>query len=277
MVPQGAHREETVRFKSLGHDLVGLLSLPEENTEAVPGVVFLHGFTSNRDEAPIAGTDETMFQRAANRFNAAGYTTLRFDFYGHGESGSCFEELTLDTLISDALTAVAHLAAHPDVVAERIGLLGQSMGGLTAACAAHRDPRIRSIALWNPPSHPLYTWTMAMGSESVHTALREGSVEFMWDDKGPFKLNRTFFDSLSRTSPLVEISKFKGSVLTIVGRKDEHIYPQPYTGEALVHAHPGCHELHTVDADHTFNVSFRGTELLDHAIQATIAWFRREL
>jgi dienelactone hydrolase len=277
MAFQDPLKEEIVQFQSQDHTLIGLLSLPKEMEEAIPGVIFLHGFTSDRDESPIAGTDEAMFERAAKDFNAAGTATLRFDFYGHGESGGRFEKLTLDALIADALAAVAHLSSRPEVASDRIGLLGQSMGGLVAACAAHRDSRIRAIALWNPPSHPLYTWAMAMGSGSVHTALTEGSVEFVWDDKGPFKLNRTFFDSLSRTSPLVEISKFKGSLLTIVGREDEYIYPQPHMGEAFVHAHSGRHELHTLDADHTFNISSRGTELLDHAIQTTIAWFRREL
>lgn len=277
MSSRGSFRGETVSFQSQDHTLVGLLSFPKDIAETIPGVIFLHGFTSDRDESPIAGTDEAMFERAAKDFNAAGTATLRFDFYGHGESGGRFEKLTLDALIADALAAVAHLSSRPEVASDRIGLLGQSMGGLVAACAAHRDLRIRSIALWNAPSHPLYSWTMAMGPCSVQTALTEGSVEFAWEDKGPFKLNRAFFDSLTRTSPLVEISKFKGSLLAIVGREDEYIYPQPHMGEAFVHAHPGRHELHTLDADHTFNISSRGTELFDHAIQTTIAWFRREL
>jgi len=77
--------------------------------------------------------------RVSNVSLRRGTATLRFDFYGHGESGGRFEKLTLDTLISDALATVAHLSSRPEVASDRIGLLGQSMGGLVAACAAHRD------------------------------------------------------------------------------------------------------------------------------------------
>lgn len=277
MRARGFFREETMSFQSHDHTLIGLLSFPKGTAEGIPGVIFLHGFTSDRDEVPIAGSEETMFQRAAKQLSGVGYATLRFDFYGHGESDGRFEELTLDTLIDDASAAVAHLASRPGVASDRIALLGQSLGGLVAACTANRDSRIRAIALWNAPSHPLYSFTMVLGPESMRAALAEGAVEFTWEDKGSFKLNRTFFDSLSRTSPLVEISKFKGSLLAIVGKEDEHIYPQPLMGEAFIHAHPGSHELYTFDADHIFTVSSRGTELLDRAIHLTMDWLRRVL
>lgn len=277
MHARGSCREETVFFQSPEYTLVGSLAFPKERVEPIPGVVLLHGFTSDRDEAPIAGTGEAMFQRAEKEFNTAGIATLRFDFYGHGKSGGRFEELTLEILIADALAAVAHLSSRPEVASDRIGLLGQSMGGLVAACTAHRDTRIRSLVLWNAPAYPLYTWTLSLGSTAMRSVLHDGSVEFTWEDKGLFKLNRTFFDSLGRTSPLVEISKFDGSLLTIVGRDDETIYPQPLMGETLVHAHPGYHEIHMLDADHIFNVSSQGTELLDRAIHLTMDWLRREL
>ena len=270
-------KEETMSFQSHDHTLNGLLSFPKEPAEEIPGVILLHGFTSDRDEAPIAGREETIFQRVAKQLSGVGYATLRFDFYGHGGSDGRFEELTLDTLIADALAAVAHLASRPGISSDRIALLGQSMGGLVAACAAHRDSQIRAIALWNAPPYPLYTWALALGPETVRTALDDGSVEFAWEDKGSFKLNRTFFDSLIRISPLIEISKFEGPLLTIVGKEDEYIYPQPLMGEAFVHTHPGRHELHTLDTDHTFTVSSRGTELLDRAIHLTMSWLRRVL
>jgi pimeloyl-ACP methyl ester carboxylesterase len=258
----------------LDKELVGLLSSPDAAQGAAPGVVLLHGFTSDRNEAPIVGTDETMFQRTAKGLTASGYFTFQFDFRGHGESGGRFEEITIDTLVADALAAVECLSAQPGVMADRIGLLGQSMGGLVAACAAHRDHRIRSAVLWNAPSHPLFNWTMLMEPKPIRVALAEGRVEFTWEDKGEFRLRRSFFESLIATSPLIEIMKFDGSLLVIVGSKDEKVCPQPQSGEAFIGAHQAHHELIVLEADHTFSVESKGFELLDRAIQATIDWFR---
>lgn len=269
--------EERVTFTNNGKELAGVVAHPEIINHTTPGVILLHGFTSDRNESPIVGHGETMFQRAVGQLVAAGFATLRFDFNGHGESGGLFENITIDNLIGDALAAVQFLTAMTGIAVDRIGLLGQSMGGLVAACTAHRDKRIRVAALWNAPPKPLYTWWSLMGSEMLNKVIQTGIIEFLWDNEEPYRLRQTFFDSTIRMSPLTEILKFGGPLLAVVGTNDEYVFPQPQMGEAFLCNHTGIHELLVLETDHTFNIGVGETDPLDKAIQKTIAWFKKAM
>ena len=254
-------------------DLCGVIEMPCNPGKPVPGVVFLHGFTSDRNESPIAGTDDSLFRSAARQLTNAGFATLRFDFGGHGASRNIlFEDMDLPGLIDDALASISYLAEQPGVSADLV-LVGQSMGGLIAACVAHQDDRIRAAALWNAPSNPLNTLWAAMGPESIGVALSRGIVEFPWDGKGLFSLKRRFFQSLVERSVLEDISQFNGRLLVVAGLKDMLVSPQPQTADAFLKVHTGVHRLLLLDSDHTLNTTLGRTKELDVAIQETISWF----
>ena len=54
--------ETTVAINSEGQTVVGTLALPTHGAPPFPVVLLLHGFTNVRDELPVAGTDEAMYQ-----------------------------------------------------------------------------------------------------------------------------------------------------------------------------------------------------------------------
>ncbi|MBQ1410685.1 MAG: alpha/beta fold hydrolase [Oscillospiraceae bacterium] len=104
--------------------LQGILERP--TAASSPLVVVLHGFTSSRERPHTLAACQAMWQ--------AGFATLRFDLYGHGESGGTFQSHTLHKWISNTLAVLAY-AQTLDFVTE-IWLSGHSQGGLTAALAA---------------------------------------------------------------------------------------------------------------------------------------------
>lgn len=125
-----------------GVRLVGVL----ERAAAEPGplVTVLHGFTSSKDRTHTVAACEAM--------RGAGFATLRFDLYGHGESGGEFCAHTLDKWISNT-QAMIDYAEGLDFVTE-IWLSGHSQGGLTAALAAGKEPeRVKGL---DPPGSHLY-------------------------------------------------------------------------------------------------------------------------
>ena len=73
-----------------------------------------------------------------------GYGFLIYDARAHGKSGG-----TLSTYgyheVNDVAGAVAYLQAHPDVDSSQLGIIGKSLGGITAICAAARIPELRVI------------------------------------------------------------------------------------------------------------------------------------
>ena len=106
-----------------------------------PLVVFLHGFSSNKDKPHSVAACEAM--------RDAGFATLRMDLYGHGESDGAFRLHTLNHWISNAMAAICWADGQDWVTG--IWLSGHSQGGLTAALTAGQAPeRIRGLILRAP-------------------------------------------------------------------------------------------------------------------------------
>ncbi len=122
-----------------GIQLSAVLEEPEGGARC-PLVILLHGFSSTRDR--------THNVLAAAAMRDAGFATLRFDLYGHGESGGKFRNHTLYKWISNTLAVIDFVRQNGWT---ELYLSGHSQGGLVAALAAgmERD-RIRGLILRAP-------------------------------------------------------------------------------------------------------------------------------
>jgi pimeloyl-ACP methyl ester carboxylesterase len=102
-----------------------------------PTVVWLGGFRSD-----MAGTKA---QALADWAQASGRAYLRFDYFGHGESGGDFREGTITRWRADALAVLDELIEGDAV------LVGSSMGGWIACLVAMvRSERVRAMVLVAP-------------------------------------------------------------------------------------------------------------------------------
>lgn len=120
-------------------ELSAVFERPSQNSG--PLVIVLHGFTSAKDRPHTLAACKAM--------RDAGFATLRFDLYGHGESGGEFRKHTLFKWISNTLTVLRY-ARSLDFVTE-IWLSGHSQGGLVAALAAGMEPdHVKGLILRAP-------------------------------------------------------------------------------------------------------------------------------
>ena len=111
-----------------------------EGAERRPLVILLHGFTSSKDRP------HNLLAAAAMR--EAGCDTLRFDLYGHGESGGEFRKHTLYKWISNTMAVIDYVRG---LGYTELYLSGHSQGGLAAALTAGMEAdRIRGLILRAP-------------------------------------------------------------------------------------------------------------------------------
>lgn len=124
---------EAVGF--LDHDGVGIAWRRIDGPG--PTVVWLGGFHSE-----MTGTKgEALAHWAAG----GGRSYLRFDYFGHGQSGGRFEDGTITRWRSDTLAAIDALTSGPLI------LVGSSMGGWLACLAALARPeRVAGLVLVAP-------------------------------------------------------------------------------------------------------------------------------
>ena len=108
--------------------------VPPEADSGGAALIFVHGLGGNRGN---------LLPQAA--FLAAeGYGALLLDLRNHGISEG--EITTLGYYeVEDIKSAVAFLLSRPEVEADRIGLIGQSMGGATVLRAAARIPEVSVV------------------------------------------------------------------------------------------------------------------------------------
>ncbi|MFP4248011.1 MAG: alpha/beta hydrolase [Armatimonadota bacterium] len=224
-----------------------------------PGVLMCHGFTGQRMEAHF------LFVRAARALCAEGFNVLRFDFRGSGESAGRFRDMTISGEIEDTLAALMVLRAEPTVDERRIALIGLSMGGLVAACAAARDGDVGALALWSAAAD--------MGElirDRWQMPTEPGASAREYYEHGAFEIGAGFLRDAMRVKPLEEIAQFEGAALVVHGDDDQTV-PLEHARRYMDAIPAGDARLHVVaGADHTFATVAHEAEV----IAETVAFLR---
>ena len=133
-------REIPVVFGSNGVALRGKVLLPKEASvrNPVPGAVLCHGF----------GSGYRAVEPSARIMSSQGVASIIFDFRGHGSS----EGLVDGKMPQDVADAWEALEQFPEVDNNRMGLVGHSLGAMSAILAAQKvyNPKML-ISLSCPP------------------------------------------------------------------------------------------------------------------------------
>lgn len=127
---------EDVTFRSGDGTCAGWLYQPAD-AEPGPVVVLGHG---------LGGVKEMRLDAFAERFRAAGYRCLVFDYRHFGaSSGEPRQLLDIGRQLEDWRSAVAHARTLDGVDPDRVVLWGTSFGGGHVLRTAARDPRVAAV------------------------------------------------------------------------------------------------------------------------------------
>jgi pimeloyl-ACP methyl ester carboxylesterase len=126
--------------------LAGTLALPD-GVGPFPAVLIASGSgpldrNSNHRRARF-----DVARQLAQSLADAGLASLRYDKRGVGESAGDWRTVGLHDNVDDLATALATLAARPEVDADRVLLAGHSEGALLAAALAARGAAVRGVVL----------------------------------------------------------------------------------------------------------------------------------
>lgn len=239
-----------VEIKRDGLTLRGTLVKPQ--TEEFNLVVLMHGFTSNRGIDP----DQLLYQ-LAQRFEAEGMATLRFDFNGHGQSDGRFQDMTVLNEISDGKAILDYARSIKGV--KKLYLLGHSQGGVVASMiAGYYHDKIDKLAL------------LAPAATLKDDALKGNTQGYTYDpqnipDTLPIKKGLTlggFYLRTAQTLPIYDVAKeYQGPVCLLHGLKDTVVDKIASTRYDDVYQNDQLHLLD--DADHGFSIGNSRQEALN--------------
>ncbi|MFX0135810.1 MAG: serine aminopeptidase domain-containing protein [Candidatus Hodarchaeota archaeon] len=134
--------EKAFFFKNQeGANLFGILHYPK-NTFNNIGLVVCAPFAEEKHES------YRVLVNCARFLAKRGLFTLRFDYYGSGDSEGEWQNSTINSRLSDIKSAVQFLRKKISNI--KIGLLGLRFGATLAALAAEKNRYLSFLILWQP-------------------------------------------------------------------------------------------------------------------------------
>lgn len=140
------YREQHVKYpnNAAGISLAGTLTLPQ-GSGPFPAVLLITGSGSQNREEEIMG--HKPFLVLADYLTRIGIAVLRVDDRGTGESTGNAAVITTQDNVSDVLASFEYLRKRPEIIKEKIGLVGHSEGGMIAPIVASQSNDVNFIVL----------------------------------------------------------------------------------------------------------------------------------
>lgn len=255
--------ETYVEFVKDGYTLRGMFHMPDNTSEKPPIAIILHGFGGDRNAMNYS---LTRLSRMLAKNNIA---SLRFDFYGCGESDGEFVDVTISNHIEDGCAIVDFATSLDEVDTSRIGLFGISLGGaIASAVAARKKDLIQTLCLCCPATNSIDdVKKMRVKGIDISDIFVKG-----YADIGGMKLGRCFYDDAVNLDFYKLADGYDKKVLLIHGDKDE-ICPVE-NSEKYLNVYGDKAELILVEEG---NHSFTSLPANEKRLQTTVDYLAAEL
>lgn len=232
--------QKKVFFESTqGVSLCGILSDPNDIVEH-NAAILCHGF--------MTGKDGRTYIRLEQELNQAGMATLRFDFFGHGESGGDIAEITVSEAVDDVLCAIKFMKKRGY---RNVSLVGSSFGGLAALLASEASVGLKCLALKSPVSDYLSKLLVEKNRPNMENWKQQGFTHIKDSEGGNIRLNYAFFEDATKMSGFDVASEIAVPTLIVHGDCDESVALED--SQKLASMLSDCRLEIIIGADHRYS------------------------
>ncbi|MGQ9782272.1 MAG: alpha/beta hydrolase [Nitrososphaeria archaeon] len=237
-------KELFVSFMSGGERVAGMLHVPEKTP--APAIIFCHGFTGHRIES------HRLFVIAAREFCKRGFVVLRFDFRGSGESEGSFDSMTISREVEDLENALDWVHGRREVLAEGVGVVGLSLGGVVSLLTAAKDKRIKVVCTWSSPAD-LKTLEDNIKGVFGEMSLKKLLMKDFIDLPSGDRIGRGFLLDALGKNVLEAVARISPRPILIVHGTRDPIVPFSHSERLFGAAGEPKEKFDVEGADHTFN------------------------
>ena len=199
---------DAVILKSREKDMLCVIDYKDEETKGKKVILYKHGFMGHKI------TPHRMIVNVAHKLVEMGYTVVRFDCVGAGDSEGDCSYTTFKGELEDTLVTIKYIKEN--LKPEKFIILGYSMGGLITSLASNFIES-DGIILWSPVADPFYNFYHLLGEERFMKGLKGEDVDFNGD-----RVGKEFFVGMKNPEyqPLEAIKDYKKPVRIIHGTED---------------------------------------------------------
>ena len=221
-----------------GHRVSAILTVPDGDTNCI--AVLCHGFLSGKNSSTNKALTRTLTER--------GIATLRFDFFGQGESQGPFKNITTTLAVGQALAAL-------DLVRQkgyqRIGLMGSSFGGLVSILTAAQRADLTCLALKCPVVDFAEELRLGFGDEELARWKTTDTIPNIMGGTERIALHYAFYEDSLRQIAYEPARSIAIPTVIVQGDKDEQV--PLHQSQRLYEILPGKKHLEMLPgADHQF-------------------------
>lgn len=247
--------EHQIQFPNhRGEKLSATIHLPDGPSPR--GVILGHCFTCSRHI--------TILRSICHALADQGFTVLRFDFSGNGQSEGSFAESTYTKQIEEMKTAAAFLAGHS---VSWLGLAGHSMGAMVALLAGAEIGSVRAICALAARSRVMDAAEL-LNPAQLQELEETGRVRFVSRGRA-LELSREMFSDAARHDLGRAVSALSQPLLLVHGDRDE-ITPMDEAYRIQRFRPEGTTLAVIPGADHMFS----GDEHRRMVTEAVVFWFK---
>ncbi len=254
--------EKTIELKINSENKIAMvLSEPEKPSANI--VLLCHGFMSSKESS----TNKILTEKLL----AKNIATCRFDFYGHGEDGHPFQDLTLTRCLNQAEEIISWITQSDY---SKLAIMGSSYGGLVAILLAARHPETVALGLKCPVSDYPPLWHGLLGEAGMSAWKKDGILSFASHD-GRARLDYAFYEDLLGIDAYKEAAEIRASTLIVHGDADEDVPVEQ--SERLYQTLTSKKEFEKMSgADHQFNKDEHFEKMIDRLLREFVGAFKEK-